>query len=196
MSLCFSYIFQKTGFDISCKLSSAKTFCMKCQPCFQGKLRKKYDKAAICWINPESARGNWIWIYPVCSALMYNYSVIFLRNLKGKLQCAQNIKWARSNKKMSSSICEMDMLRSSRTSAVTSEPSLFLDILCTVCWFCKQAGKTMQMCGKIWAIPIGIHLKICFSLELAHIRWQTKSTKIFWLLLKMKILRLLRALIP
>ena len=31
---------QKTGFDISCKLSPLETICMKCQIVFSGKIRK------------------------------------------------------------------------------------------------------------------------------------------------------------
>ena len=31
---------QKTGFDISCKLSTMETFCMKCQILFSGKNKK------------------------------------------------------------------------------------------------------------------------------------------------------------
>ena len=33
----FSYFSQKTGFDISCKLSPKETICMKCQILFSGK---------------------------------------------------------------------------------------------------------------------------------------------------------------
>ena len=36
----FSYFFQKTGFDISCKLSPEETICMKCQILFTGKNKK------------------------------------------------------------------------------------------------------------------------------------------------------------
>ena len=36
----FSYFSQKTGFDISCKLSPKKTICMKCQILFSGKNKK------------------------------------------------------------------------------------------------------------------------------------------------------------
>ena len=32
----FSYFSQKTGFDISCKLSPVETICMKCQVLFIG----------------------------------------------------------------------------------------------------------------------------------------------------------------
>ena len=39
--MCFS---QKTGFDISCKLSPKETICMKCQILFFGKNKKKYFK--------------------------------------------------------------------------------------------------------------------------------------------------------
>ena len=37
---CFSYFSQKTGFDISCKLSPLETICMNCQILFSGKTRK------------------------------------------------------------------------------------------------------------------------------------------------------------
>ena len=36
----FSYFSQKTGFDISCKLSQLETICMKCQILFSGKNKK------------------------------------------------------------------------------------------------------------------------------------------------------------
>ena len=35
-----SYFSQKTGFDISCKLSPLETICMKCQMLFSGKNKK------------------------------------------------------------------------------------------------------------------------------------------------------------
>ena len=37
---CFSYFSQKTGFDISCKLSPLETICMKCQILFSRKNKK------------------------------------------------------------------------------------------------------------------------------------------------------------
>ena len=37
---CITYFFQKTGFDISCKLSSMETSCMKCQILFSEKNKK------------------------------------------------------------------------------------------------------------------------------------------------------------
>ena len=36
----FSYFSQKTGYDISCKLSPKETICMKCQILFSGKNKK------------------------------------------------------------------------------------------------------------------------------------------------------------
>ena len=36
----FSFFSQKTGFDISCKLSPLETICMKCQILFPGKNKK------------------------------------------------------------------------------------------------------------------------------------------------------------
>ena len=37
----FFYFSQKTGYDISCKLSPKETICMKCQILFFGKNKKK-----------------------------------------------------------------------------------------------------------------------------------------------------------
>ena len=36
----FSYFSQKTGYDISCKLSPKETICMKCRILFSGKNKK------------------------------------------------------------------------------------------------------------------------------------------------------------
>ena len=36
----FFYFFQKTGSDISCKLSPVETICMKCQNLFSGENKK------------------------------------------------------------------------------------------------------------------------------------------------------------
>ena len=51
-----SDLFQKTEFDISCKLSPV---CMKCQHCFQKKKKKKKKKnqIVVCWICPERGKG-------------------------------------------------------------------------------------------------------------------------------------------
>ena len=43
--LIFFYLFQKTGFDISCKLSSKETVCMKCQTLFSEE--KKYHQILV-----------------------------------------------------------------------------------------------------------------------------------------------------
>ena len=40
LAAIFSYFFQKTEFDISCKLSPLETICMKCQILFSGKNKK------------------------------------------------------------------------------------------------------------------------------------------------------------
>ena len=47
---------KKTGFHISCKLSSVKTVCMKCQTWFSWK-NKKYQ-FVFCWIYPEAGKGE------------------------------------------------------------------------------------------------------------------------------------------
>ena len=52
-----SYISQKTGYGISCKLSPLETICMKCQIlCFLGKIRK-ISPICHCWISPESSKS-------------------------------------------------------------------------------------------------------------------------------------------
>ena len=40
----FSDLFQKTGFDISCKLFLKETLCLKCQTLFSEKKKKKKKK--------------------------------------------------------------------------------------------------------------------------------------------------------
>ena len=46
----FSYFSQKTGSDISCKLSPLKTVCMKCQNLFSGKKKiRKIFQNLVCW---------------------------------------------------------------------------------------------------------------------------------------------------
>ena len=47
----FFLFFQKTGFDILCKLFQMETMCMKCQILFSGKNKKKYW-FVFCWIIP------------------------------------------------------------------------------------------------------------------------------------------------
>ena len=43
----FSYFSQKTGFEISCKLSPVETICMKCQTLFSGKSKKNISKFCL-----------------------------------------------------------------------------------------------------------------------------------------------------
>ena len=52
----FSYVSQKTGFNISCKLSPSETICMKYQILFSGKDKKTIPKFVVCWISPESGK--------------------------------------------------------------------------------------------------------------------------------------------
>ena len=57
--LFFSYFSQKTGFDISCKLSPLETICMNCQSLFSGKnKKKKYFKMSSADILPRVQRIN------------------------------------------------------------------------------------------------------------------------------------------
>ena len=49
----FSYFSQKTGFDISCKLSPLETICMKCQSCFLSKIRKNISICCLLKILPR-----------------------------------------------------------------------------------------------------------------------------------------------
>ena len=46
--LIFFLFSQKTGFDISCKLSPMETICMKCQYLFSGKKIRKIYQNVIC----------------------------------------------------------------------------------------------------------------------------------------------------
>ena len=43
----FSYFSQKTGLDISCKLSPLETICMKCHILFSGKYKKNISKCRL-----------------------------------------------------------------------------------------------------------------------------------------------------
>ena len=52
----FSYFCQKTGLDISCKLSPVETICMNCPILFSGKNKKKYHQFVVCWISPEGVK--------------------------------------------------------------------------------------------------------------------------------------------
>ena len=54
---CFFFFLQKTGFDISCNLSSLKTICMKCQILFSGKNKKIIINLSSFEFSPESGRG-------------------------------------------------------------------------------------------------------------------------------------------
>ena len=49
----FSYFSQKTGFDISCKLSPLETICMKCQNLFFGKNKKNISVCHLLKILPR-----------------------------------------------------------------------------------------------------------------------------------------------
>ena len=49
----FSYFSQKTGFDISCKLSPEETICMKYQILFSGKNKKNISKCRLLKILPR-----------------------------------------------------------------------------------------------------------------------------------------------
>ena len=48
-----SYFFQKTGFDISCKLSSKEIICMKYHTFFLGKIRKMISACPLMKILPR-----------------------------------------------------------------------------------------------------------------------------------------------
>ena len=49
----FSYFSQKTGSDISCKLSPEETICMQCQILFSGKNKKNISKCRLLKILPR-----------------------------------------------------------------------------------------------------------------------------------------------
>ena len=44
-----SYFSQKTGFDISCKLSPLETYAWNIKTCFLGKKKRKIIQVVICW---------------------------------------------------------------------------------------------------------------------------------------------------
>ena len=48
----FSIFFQKTRFDISCKLSPMETICMKCQITFSGKNKKSISECRLLKFLP------------------------------------------------------------------------------------------------------------------------------------------------
>ena len=50
---CFSYFSQKTGFDISCKLSLIETICMKYQILFYGKNKKNIINLSSAELAPS-----------------------------------------------------------------------------------------------------------------------------------------------
>ena len=56
--LTMSYFSQKTGFDISCKLSPFESICTKCQELFSGKNKIFFFQNVVCWR-----------FYPECYAL-------------------------------------------------------------------------------------------------------------------------------
>ena len=58
----FSYISQKIGFDISCKLSPKETICMNCQILFSGKYKKNISKYLLLNFLPSmlSLEKKWI----------------------------------------------------------------------------------------------------------------------------------------
>ena len=62
----FSYFSQKTGFDISCKLSPVETICMKCQNLFSGKNKKNISICFLLKILPRvlSVAWNLPYIHP------------------------------------------------------------------------------------------------------------------------------------
>ena len=83
----FSYFFQKTGFDILCKLSPLETICMKCQNLFSGKMKKNISICHLLKILPRVLSVNeifwnkqkWklqIWFYWVCWCVILGYEML------------------------------------------------------------------------------------------------------------------------
>ena len=56
--MIFLFSFQKTGFDISCKLSPMETICMKCQILFSVKIKKNISKCCLLKILPRVLSDN------------------------------------------------------------------------------------------------------------------------------------------
>ena len=61
----FSYSSQKTGFDISCKLSPLETVCMKCQNLFSGKNKKNISKCRLLKFLPRVLSGKSRFLMPL-----------------------------------------------------------------------------------------------------------------------------------
>ena len=71
MMIFFFNFSQKTGFDITCKLSPMETICMKCLNLFSGKHKKKYIKMSTeiftqiasrfkATINNKCEKASWL----------------------------------------------------------------------------------------------------------------------------------------
>ena len=56
-----TFFSQKTGFDISCKLSPLETICMKCQSLFSGKNNKIFE-IVICWFFLPSILSVYLFV--------------------------------------------------------------------------------------------------------------------------------------
>ena len=57
-NICFSYFFQKIGFDISCKLSPMRQFAWNVKACFPGKLRKNIINFSSTELDQKFVKDN------------------------------------------------------------------------------------------------------------------------------------------
>ena len=63
----FSYFSQKTGFDISCKLSPMEIFYMKCQILFFGKNKKNVINLSSAELAKTLLKGNYPYYTEIAS---------------------------------------------------------------------------------------------------------------------------------
>ena len=83
----FFLFFQKTEFDISCKLSLLKTICMKCQNLFSGKNKKD----SINLLSPELARRVVkVKMIKRVRSVMGHLNILCICGLGGSVGCASD----------------------------------------------------------------------------------------------------------
>ena len=72
----FSYFSQKTGFDISCKLSPMQTICMRCQILFPGKNKKNIINFSSAEVAERVVKVNFLDIVVPQNKLIINNKLI------------------------------------------------------------------------------------------------------------------------
>ena len=94
----FSYFSQKTGFDISCKLSLLETVCMKCQTLFPGKKKKKKKNSSMLsaknFIQSAKLKGTWTTIWVLVGIWLVPSFTYFIHKsvpISGHMQASLNL---------------------------------------------------------------------------------------------------------